>query len=369
MTFLAKYDSMPANSQAENSLAVGERIRNLSGLAMLVVVLIHAFNPDPASLGPCYCQIQASHLGPYLSWVIQRPFAVAVPLFFGVSGYLFFVKIAAGKSTLSESMLRRVKTVLVPFLLWVLIGIVVASLMRSGGVHAGGTSELSSPSGWLDQLAHPVFYQLWFMRALIYLVLLTPFMYPLLRWKHALIPLTVAFLVASCLRPQAEMLQELVAGSYFWFGAYIAVHRVPFDQPVSTKVIALLGLTWIGFWGVTAALWTPADEPLMVCLLVIGNMCGIAFLWYALPAKATLWTSKAFRAYLPYVIFVYLSHVAVLGPTKRLLLEASGNSAIAQVFSMTLAAVITVVTCVAAATLLHKVSRPVYGLLTGGRAP
>jgi fucose 4-O-acetylase-like acetyltransferase len=120
---------------------------------------------------------------------------IAVPVFFLISGYLFFVRLEEWTGTrYKEKMKRRVRNLVVPFLLWGLIALAVElavacykgaspvqwlsdrgwilPLWNNGRFHFNGARNIL---GWtMYNEALPLDYPLWFVRELIVLNLFAP---------------------------------------------------------------------------------------------------------------------------------------------------------------------------------------------------
>lgn len=95
--------------------AVSQKMRDMSAVAMLAIVMIHSISiltfPEAASWN-----VYLQHL------VTRRLTCWAVPFFFVVSGYWCFVKLSGGASQFFR---KKVKTLLVPYALWCLLGLVL----------------------------------------------------------------------------------------------------------------------------------------------------------------------------------------------------------------------------------------------------
>lgn len=130
-------------------------------------------------------------------FISQGVARVAVPLFFLVSGYLFFLG-QWSWSKYAGKLKRRVNTLLIPFLFWNLATWAIYTIGRNipqTKMYFGGglwpPAESVSFLGYIGALfgisaRYPIDYQFWFIRDLIALVVLAPAIYFLLRGKWAL---------------------------------------------------------------------------------------------------------------------------------------------------------------------------------------
>ncbi len=163
----------------------------------VLVVLIHTFRARADSTEFPFSPFETLEV--LLSQGISR---IAVPIFFFISGFLFFSKLEKWDWSIYFGKIRnRARTLLVPYLLWVtlaILWIVALYLVRHfcfGWSLSGLTEYLSSKGwglmywncarnylytptpnllGWTMHYAFPYNYPLWFIRDLIILCFLAP---------------------------------------------------------------------------------------------------------------------------------------------------------------------------------------------------
>ena len=123
------------------------------------------------------------------------------PLFFLVSGFLFFQKYDGSWATYKEKLSRRVKTLLIPFLIWNF----ATYLVYFAGESIPATKVYFATKYWppirsftaLDYanaffgftVKFPMSYQFWFIRDLMVMVVLSPLIYLLLKRRAVAITL------------------------------------------------------------------------------------------------------------------------------------------------------------------------------------
>lgn len=160
---------------------------------IVLVVLIHShFLPDGYSLPynsyiseyPIYCNISF-----LCSELIAR---IAVPLFFMISGYLFFKKNyeSFGKDDYKEKIRNRVYSLLIPYVLWnslIFIFMLLIQVIRGGGFNYSFYDYFRV--FWDIRNGMPFCYQMWYIRDLIVITLISPIIYHLLknRWVASVI--------------------------------------------------------------------------------------------------------------------------------------------------------------------------------------
>lgn len=196
---------------------------------------------------------------------------ISVPLFFLMSGYFFFRNVDNFDSKIyREKLKRRLKTLLLPYLLWNLI--VVAILLLSEkfipGMMSGAKKSVLQwgPGDWFANLfTPPIAYQFWFIRDLFVFCLLTPLFYKCLTSRIRL-PFIVA-LIALWILGDCPILPERSFGGlvFFCLGAFLSLNRVilvdkliPFALP--------LGLVW-GTMSVLEV-WGPISLTVGVSIII-----------------------------------------------------------------------------------------------------
>src|SRR5689334_20787058 len=98
---------------------LSRKIRTLSLLAIVFVVYIHAYNfperylyPDTVIAGP-------PGIARFIEYFVSNGLGrFAVPLFFGISGYLFFRDIRGDPRIFFFKFVKRLRTLAIPYLLW-----------------------------------------------------------------------------------------------------------------------------------------------------------------------------------------------------------------------------------------------------------
>ena len=128
---------------------------------------------------------------------------VCVPLFFFISGYLFFTRLNSWSwQVYGEKLKKRVRTLLVPYLLWITIAVIyvlAVKVFKEGwGVVPGFLQEHGywhlywdcfqldvDRKSWLGMVVKsttPFNYALWYLRDLMTMVVLAPAFYALFRY-------------------------------------------------------------------------------------------------------------------------------------------------------------------------------------------
>lgn len=208
-------------------------ISNLRFPLMLGVVLIHCLVIEP---------LVARSQGLEISSVVIQLCSISltrscVPLFFMISGYLFFLKFGQHFKVRDYycQLSKRTRTLLVPYLFWNLLVLGYFAFM-----HKFTPSLINSEFNnvyqytWLEWLrsfwdnpgGKPICYQFWFLRDLMVVVLCSPIVYLLAKYgKYVTLGV---LLVAWLLVPEPYPYQT--GFTFFTMGAIFSIHRWSFAE-------------------------------------------------------------------------------------------------------------------------------------------
>ncbi len=212
---------------------LSRKLRLLSLLAMVCVVLIHAYNYTDTFLQPTTMITEGLHVGAMVQFFLSNAATrFATPLFFCISGYLFFV--AFRRFTFGgylRKLGKRAYTLLVPYLVWVGLWTGVAALLvwaagfdtfpilgeKLGGLYAGE---------WWRIFTDPVPFQAWYILDLFKLVIVSPIIYVAVKYLRlgavalAAIPWAIDYSIPYFVNCDGLL--------FFTLGAYLAVRAVEF---------------------------------------------------------------------------------------------------------------------------------------------
>ena len=217
--------------------------------------------------------------------VSQTLSKIAVPAFFIMSGYLFFVNIEGfTKEVYWQKIKRRIKTLLIPYMMWNLL-------------MAVKVGEIS-----LKTFIAPANMPLWFLRDLIIVSLLTPIIYigvKKLGWWLAAILIPIYITGMWAIQPDANP----YAIFFFTFGAMLSIKKIDLVETSKRFVwsACLLSVSLI-----IAMILTYGSEVYMGLLLMfrvtsVGALLGLAGIAYR--RQSLMHDDMAGASY-----FVYLAH-------------------------------------------------------------
>lgn len=168
--------------QRQTEAHVRTKITWIMFLCSILVIYTHTYNFEAY-------KISADSLGMGRATYLTETAVIllirfAVPVFFVLSGFLFFRNVSS-MAAVWKKMRARAKTVLLPYLVWCTlhylfyVACALIPFIRNV-MNSPGTGELSF-SGWIGSLWTRQFYTLWFLKNLILYILCSPLIFLLFR--------------------------------------------------------------------------------------------------------------------------------------------------------------------------------------------
>lgn len=331
---------------------LSEKIRNLSFFSILLVVLLHS-------------QMIFISTG-YALWiqyfVTEELTRIAVPIFFAISGYLFFQNFSSPiKDFFGNKVKKRVRTVLIPYLFWSIWGFILFSLIQWGDPEYRMLVVENKLNGVLYTiLVNPVgTYQLWFLRDLFVIVLLSPIIYIGIKYiKIFFVLLLFPFWILGI-----QYFIQIESVFFFSLGSYIAlVYKGLLEKKCSKKGIAIFQFCmWLLY---CCVLTEYRYEYYCHCL---GILWGIGSIWCLYDVLYhSIRDSFLLKNLVGYSFFVYVAHEPLLTVIKKILLYM-GHSSIWILLIYFIAPIITISICITIGRILRKYTPKFYAFISGGR--
>ncbi len=216
----------------------------------IVVLTIHTWSSDGFYLQGEPVDLQNYPVFQEINrWIDGFLRGQSVPIYFFISGFVFFFGVEWNKGTYLRKLKNRVKTLLIPYLIWNTIAIVLLiakTLPVFAQFQSYETDFVFSIKGLLScfwnynngffpetpdtipttECAYPIDMPLWFLRDLMLVVLCTPLLYRLLKRTgiYAVIGIGLLWFAKNYLTI-GHVGQLLDALFFFSWGAYLSIHR------------------------------------------------------------------------------------------------------------------------------------------------
>ena len=242
---------MDSFSKKTNEEILSQTIAFLRFPLIAGVVLIHSKVNDVVINGVQLIPPDGHWFYDNISYLFSNIFAaVAVPLFFFISGFLFFYKTTAfTKEVYGKKLKKRVHTLLIPYIFWnlaVALLFFLSEIFFSGlmsGVHKAIHDYTFQDWLWafwnrthiegVGLYNNPICYQFWFLRDLMVVMLFSPLVYWLVKKlkQYAVIVLGICWFTEFWFTLPGFGITALF---FFSFGAYFSIHGINFAVKVQS---------------------------------------------------------------------------------------------------------------------------------------
>lgn len=292
---------------------LSRKIKVLTFVAIYLVLVIHSYI-DNAETHHLFYFFQA-FVGNYLARLF-------LPLFFILSGYLFYINIIRPKkSDWLTKYFKRFQSLVVPYVIWNLFFLMVmVSLyhfpITSSFINNNLNTYLSIGQFYKIFLL-PINFPLWFIKHLIIIVLFTPFLYYLLKHIYLRFILISAFFITSFYFDIA------LSFLFFCVGAWFAIHKTNIEYRIKKSwLILFLLLTLIS--GVVLSMY-----DIIGTYTFYLSIFPLLLLWFGYDLLVHKGIEfKCLNKVLPFTFFIYVFHEPTLNIFKKLILFLGNNTEI-----------------------------------------
>lgn len=338
-----------------------EKIKVVSFLSIIFVLYIHTeFPADVLSDKPIAAMVQKITTG------LLAP--CAVPMFFAISGYLFFFG-ASHVGKVFIKMKKRIKTLFIPFVI-AAMAYPLLPIFKELVLHHPAEKQyllLIQQQKFTSTLkclffdsgtTMPWAYHLWFLRDLIIIVLFSPVLFYARRWLgYWSMAVVAAFYL---LFPQLHFLYGM-----FWFVAGSIVLDKLGSLPQRFTFLMLAIFLAMAFWRLFVT--DEVTEPFKTVEIALG----VTALW----RLYDMLVSKSFRlesvpvlhVACRFTFFLYLFHEPLLHAVTKGITQGLGNSEPACTTALLLSPLLLAPVLIASGFLIKKYLPCVYAMIAGGR--
>lgn len=346
---------------------LSDKLKVLSFFSILLVLYIHSgFHANELADMTLNDKVQE-----FISGMLGR---CAVPLFYIISGYLFFLKVPDGIYSIYEKMRKRVRTLLTPYIIasvfFVAFGVLV-SVTPGISQFVNSSSMLPLFHESISQILVSIFYnagngapiafQLWFLRDLIIIIAFAPVLYILLKhlkWIFILIVFILNFIT----------IKYVPIYALFWFslGGVFANSNIYRERKKSNLLIMILFFIIVSF----LQLFTPNEiiwEYLKIPIILTGILCIWQCYDIIVPKSFNLKEHKYITTACQFTFFIYLFHEPTINVVRKLIVYALGKNSMGYLISYLLSPWIFAVIAIYIGLLLRKYIPKIYSITVGGR--
>ena len=351
---------------------LSEKIKIISFMLILLVVQLHAYNLD-LLFGK-----NAIILNKGFNWIFQNFFSngitrIAVPLFFIISGYLFYLQFQPTLENYLDKLKKRFKTLLLPYLIWSIFGVffyfLLQSIPQSQSFFSNGLIKNYSLNDFFERIfLTPVPYQFWFLRDLMLFVIISPIFYFFIKKLGAL--LIIILLVTWFINFDFIIISN-EAILFFVCGAYLSISNDDLINYEFSKKTYYLICSWIVAVVIKTSLELINFKPLFAIniFLKASILLGILAIWSLYDALKKSNQNKIFfkKSIVETSFFIFALHEPLLTIVKKVCFFMIGKENNKPLIVYIISPIITIIICITVGLILKKYLNKFYSILTGGR--
>lgn len=340
---------------------LSNKIRNIQFIAIILVVLQHSFFIKEKDYFSDNFEIN-NFIQYFFSTGLSK---ISVPIFFIISGYLFFFDFRNSLNSYMVKYKKRIKTLLIPYIFfsifWFLLIYTVKIFIKD---------ENMTFNNILKDLfgSNPIAYQLWFIRDLIFLIMASPLIfYGISNSKGYIL---ILFFLLWFFLPVYELWERLRESLFFFsFGAMISIiGQRKTNIEIKLWNVILITTIWILVL-IVKSIYNIcySDGDYLNHILSKSSIClGIVSIW---GAYDFIKQNRFLSVYSPYTFIIYLLHapIMIILVQKIIFKILIIHNEITYIINYFASTIITICLCILLGFLLKKHIPNLYSIITGNR--
>lgn len=346
--------------KVENKRYFSNKVSFLNAFATILIVCLHSSSPErfgfplsirsftPIYIISCLCQ-------------------AAVPMFFFLSAMLFYK--GCDYSTIKRKLLSRVKSLVVPYILWntILVGIYYI-LSHSPGISSTLNNEynLNSVRAFISAVLYSRCSDLWFVKNLIIYSLLSPILLITLKNKWAsLCVLIFSLLLKFCYPVGYESVYKWFTIYYFgaiWGHWYQVQGYSPLELGKKSIRIILATICLIGILFILVASFFSSTA------MELFRVVSPILIWTIIDIVGYKYIANIFRqrTWMKFTFVIYCCHHLVINILQKLVVISLPSTPQVVYLTYLLSPMVTISIIVAVARVLSRF--PLFKPLSGWRS-
>lgn len=345
-----------------------DKLRLLSFFSIILVLYIHSdFHDYPHEIQGMMFNFM---LQDFVSGMIGR---CAVPFFFAISGYLFFQGIDEEDTyiyvKLWMKIRKRIRTLLVPYLIACLFPVIFYLVLE----YIPGIDDFMNTKGFSENLEKPLIelfyfifwdagngspyaFQLWFLRDLILIVLLSPLFYTLGKWIGKITVCGLFFILSYFSIPVLP-----ICGMFWFLFGTCFLDKLSCIKSNWILVVFFLFCVFELFFPLL--IW----EYLRIPIIILGILSFWVLYDKLVSISFELSKHKLWMTCCNFTFFIYLYHEPTLNVVRKLLIYPFPHSSFSFAFSYLVSPWLFVLFWIGFGMFFKKLFPRVYGVCMGGR--
>lgn len=341
--------------QNNSESIVRNKVTIISFIASILVVYVHSDNMKAYSISEFSTGL--AKIVYYIESFGNKFTSIAVPMFFMLSGMLFFRRFEIRK--IKDKLKSRFFSVLIPYLVWAslyyLYFILVTRIPFISNLINNSEPVEISLIMYLKWLWPNSYYTLWFLKNLIIFILMTPVIWALLN-NHAhgcptgLVVLGVLIFISQFGLGNFHLPEGMI---YYLIGSYIGLNCRNYLQ----KGSLFLSIFGLGYFFISIGTGLAFEYELCKIVLLIA-------LWYIMDLFAS---ERVLPKFMFFSFFTYLAHDALLQGIKKIMLKLLGQEPVWALVTYILVPIVVWVVLVFIASFLKNKVPKLWKIAVGGR--
>jgi fucose 4-O-acetylase-like acetyltransferase len=313
----------------------------------------------------------------YIEYLFALEFSnIFIPMFFFISGYLFFYNHDLTVFTFKRKIKNRFKTLVIPYILWCGLWFLIVYVIQFIPLLSQFFEKpLHTMPIWRQAwlaFVDPINYTFWFIRELIFYIWLTPLIYlgfKYLKFYFLIILGALIFLEQPSLFYVNNIYLFQYLGLFsFSFGAYASISKFNIVSNFKSSTYLFLAVIWGVFIFLNFYVRGTYEENYWIAILCKRITMFIGFFtvwcWYDFINKKYELQNKHLYGYR---FFIYAAHGVALTYFTKMYVKYIGENDIILLILFFISPILITLLCVSFAKLLQKTTPKVYSLLTGSR--
>ena len=350
---------------------LSKKLKALSLVAIVLVVFIHSHNEEVKFASGELTGEQSRAVFFIENFFSKGIARIAAPLFFAISGFLFYKSYDFTVSGVVDKLKRRFKSLVIPYLFWSVFGLIFILFLQSIPWSRNFfTKELiiqySFSKLLFTILVDPIPYQLWFVRDLVMLVVLSPLIWYLT--KSIRVAWIVILVFLWTVAPKTFELFSNEALLFFALGCALTLNKTELINQKLTKFSSFCLLTvWLLVVLLTTYLITFNHDNLVLnALNNLGILLGILSVWFLYdhvnPAQIT-----KYSVLFGYTFFIFVFHEPLLTILKKGMFYLFGKTNFSSLLIYIVAPLIAICLSMFISYVWRRGTPRLYNFATGGR--
>lgn len=276
-----------------------------------------------------------------------------INILFTLSSYFFFYRIKNLSIALyKEKILKRFKTLLIPYLLFCIFGFIFAYVIGDFKFLSFSSSMQKIFWGIPIIEGHPTGRAMWFIRNLIVFCILSPIYYIIVRIFRHFILLVCLVISLPFIGPQYDYPFFNV---YLLFGAYLAIYDFSFEKLYNKIKMTIPFVLMLLICSINVLTnWFTHPDLITTCIFF--------FALYGLCLKTNI-----SQFLIASTTFIYMAHMYITAILRNVFITAFPKLLIFEIIAYFLTCMVGITTCVCIFRLLRLYTPKFLGYLTGGR--